>query len=105
MDSEGEIMKRGLTLVEVLTVICIIAIIGAITFPAFVQIRRSSQKTACMNNLHSFGTAITLYRIDYNGADQGTPGEMGLPDYAHTRMKEVSQLRCHGSDPMGSEPG
>jgi len=96
-------MKRGFTIIEVLCVICIIAIVSAITFPVFVQVRRSAHKTVCINNLRSMGTAIALYRNDHNGADQGTPSEMGLPTNYSSVMNP--QMRCRGSHPFNKVPG
>lgn len=96
-------MKRGFTIIEALCAICIIAIVSAITFPLFVQAKRSAYKAACISNLKSIGTAIALYRNDHNGADQGTPSQMGLPiDY---RSVHDSQLRCKGTSLHGGDPG
>jgi prepilin-type N-terminal cleavage/methylation domain-containing protein len=98
-------MKNGFTILEILTVICIIAIVGAITYPVFVQVKRSSVRTTCMSNLHMIGTSLTIYRIDYGGSDQGTPSDMGLPDLSRTALPNITALKCHGTDPLGSIAG
>ena len=68
-------------MVELLTVIAIIAILLAILFPVFAQVRIKVQETRCMNNLHQISKAIRF---------QGQLGQ--IPDGAerlrrHDRQK------------------
>lgn len=60
-------MKKAFTLIELLVVIAIIAILAAIIFPAFARVRERARCTHCINNLHQLGTAIDIYRDDYDG--------------------------------------
>src|SRR5436189_1536019 len=56
---------RGFTMVEMLTVIAIIAILAAIIFPVFATVRKNVYKGQCTANLHSLAIAIKLYKDDY----------------------------------------
>src|SRR6185369_1746411 len=59
--------KTGFTLIELLVVIAIIAILAAILFPVFAQARESARKTMCLSNFRQTGTAIEMYKQDYDG--------------------------------------
>lgn len=58
--------RRAFTLVELLTVIAVIAILAAILFPAFAQARENARRTSCLNNLSQLGKAFTQYTQDYD---------------------------------------
>ena len=57
---------RGFTLIELLVVITIIAIIAAIIFPVFAQVRENARRTSCASNMRQIGLAITQYTQDYD---------------------------------------
>lgn len=59
--------RRGFTLVELLTVIVILALLAVLLFPVFAQARMSSKGAACLVNMKGIGTAIELYRGDAEG--------------------------------------
>jgi prepilin-type N-terminal cleavage/methylation domain-containing protein/prepilin-type processing-associated H-X9-DG protein len=58
--------RDGFTLIELLVVIAIIAILAAILFPVFAQVREKARGTSCLSNLKQIGTALMLYRQDYD---------------------------------------
>ena len=58
--------KRGFTLIELLVVIAIIAILAAILFPVFAQVRENARKASCQSNLKQLGTALIMYSGDYD---------------------------------------
>lgn len=58
--------RRGFTLVELLLVIVIIAVLAAILFPVFTQVREKARQTACLSNMKQIGNAILLYAQDYD---------------------------------------
>lgn len=59
--------RGGFTMIEILTVISIIAILAAILMPALQKAREKARQAVCMNNLKQIGLAIHLYIQDYNG--------------------------------------
>lgn len=61
-------MRRAFTLIELLVVIAIIAILAAILFPVFAQVREQGKATACLSNLKQIGTGMMLYVADHNEA-------------------------------------
>ncbi len=58
--------RRGFTLIELLVVIAIIAILAAILFPVFSQVRESARTTACLSNIKQIGLAQLQYTQDYD---------------------------------------
>ena len=69
-------MKRynGFTLIEVMTVVVIIAILAAILFPVFVNARNRFANTNCIKNLHDVGVLVSLHRQ----SNDGFPSVSGL---------------------------
>lgn len=58
--------RRGFTLIELLVVIAIIAILAAILFPVFAQVREKARQTSCLSNQKQIGTAVMMYAQDYD---------------------------------------
>jgi prepilin-type N-terminal cleavage/methylation domain-containing protein len=59
--------QRGFTLIELLVVIAIIAILAAILFPVFAQVREKARQTSCLSNLKQLGTGMLMYAADHDG--------------------------------------
>lgn len=56
--------RRAFTLVELLTVIAIIAILAAILIPVVGNMRRSAQNTTCLNKLRVLYQGIAIFTAD-----------------------------------------
>lgn len=57
--------RRGFTLVELLTVIAIIALLAGILFPVFSRARAKARQTNCASNLQQLGAALLMYAHDH----------------------------------------
>lgn len=73
-------MRRGLTLVETLVVVGILALLAGLLFPVFKSAKRSAQVAAAVENLRQHQIAASLYRTEHEGDGIfGTASQMGLP--------------------------
>lgn len=68
---------RAFSLIEVLTVIGIIALLTAILFPVFSRAREQARQTTCMSNMHDIYVGVSLYRQDYEAYP---PLLLGVPE-------------------------
>ena len=59
--------RPGFTMIEMLTVIAILAILAGILFPVFATVKKNVYKATCTSNLHQIGVALKLYRDEHNG--------------------------------------
>ena len=59
--------RRGLTLVELLVVIGIIAVLIALLLPAVAGARRQARTLTCLSNLRQLGTAFQIYLNENKG--------------------------------------
>ncbi len=59
--------SAGFTLVELLTVIAIIAVLASLLFPVFARAKEAAKKTQCISNLRQIGNGIALYEEDSDG--------------------------------------
>ncbi|MBB6049337.1 type II secretion system protein [Armatimonas rosea] len=59
-------MRRGFTLTELLVVIAIIAILAAILFPVFAQVRGKARQSVCLTNMKQLALAQLMYSQDYD---------------------------------------
>lgn len=57
---------HGFTLVELLTVIALIALLAALLLPVVVNSRKRAQIGQCISQLHQIGQAIQMYRSDHD---------------------------------------
>src|SRR5688572_20251065 len=58
--------RAGFTMIEMLTVIAIIAILAAILFPVFANVRNRVHESRCLNNLHQVAQAVNLYQDTFD---------------------------------------
>ena len=85
--------KEAFTLIELLVVIAIIAILAAILFPVFAQVREKARQTACISNMKQIGLGVTQYVQDNDETypmvsfcnDSQTPLMAGVDPYVKNR--------------------
>lgn len=58
--------RHAFTLVELLTVIAILALLAAILLPVFASARGKARETTCLSNLRQIGLATLQYAEDYD---------------------------------------
>ena len=106
--------RRGFTLIELLVVIAIIAILAAILFPVYAQMKERAKKTQCSVHLHQIALAISQYVEDYDGcfphrSDNWwlAPTEPGYSDWEfeiYPYMKSWDLLRCPSANKAQNYP-
>jgi prepilin-type N-terminal cleavage/methylation domain-containing protein len=60
-------VRRGFTLVELLTALAIVALLAAVIFPVLARARASGYRAESTAHLRQVGAAIELYRSDHDG--------------------------------------
>ena len=56
--------RRAFTLIELLTVIAIIAVLAAIIFPVFGAVQENARRNSCMSNMQTISSALKQYELD-----------------------------------------
>lgn len=79
--------RRAFTLMELTTVIMIIAILLAMIFPAFSYMRSRAEGTKCAGNLRSLYVAATTYIQTTGQWPQIDPGTLNTPEYPDAWIK------------------
>ena len=84
--------RYGFTLIELLVVIAIIAILAAILFPVFAQVREKARQTMCASNMRQMGLALIMYREDYDGKnpDEWPWYGQSIWDWDHTFLEVIA---------------
>lgn len=92
--------RRGFTLVELLTVIAIIALLTAVLFPVFSSARAKGRDATCLSNLHQIGLALRAYGTDYGeklplaNNKPSEDGPPGLPQVLSSYVRNSKIFRC-----------
>jgi prepilin-type N-terminal cleavage/methylation domain-containing protein/prepilin-type processing-associated H-X9-DG protein len=82
---------RGLTLVEILVTVAIIAIMVGILLPALQVAREAARRTSCANNLRQ----IALGMANYDDAQKQLPGWRNVVDtYSKVRRETDKKTSC-----------
>jgi prepilin-type N-terminal cleavage/methylation domain-containing protein len=69
----------GFTLVELLVVIAVIAILGALLLPVLRNAKAKAHRTTCLNHLRQIDLGVRMYCDDANDTSPKTPGTNSSP--------------------------
>lgn len=92
--TQCHLKKRGLTLIELLIVVAIIAILVGVLIPNFLRARAQSQLAASKGNMKHLAAALELYRTENalypiaTGFASEPPGPPGVV-YAHHKPRHT----------------
>lgn len=73
-------MRRGFSLIELLVVIAVVAIVAGLVLVSLAGSRGAGERTRCLANLRSIGSAITAYRGVHDGVLPAAPAIPRLRD-------------------------
>jgi len=96
--------RAGFTLIELLVVVAIIAILAAILFPVFAQVRAKARQTGCLSNQRQIGLGILMYSQDYDetvlpsGLGSDVHQEYYWGDMLTAYLKNRDILACPGAN-------
>jgi prepilin-type N-terminal cleavage/methylation domain-containing protein/prepilin-type processing-associated H-X9-DG protein len=102
--------RRAFTLIELLTVISILAMLAAILFPVFARARENARRASCQSNLKQIGLATLQYAQDYDERMVKVytyygPGSTNLvwwQDVLQPYMKSYQIVLCASQSPPSS---
>ena len=96
--------RRGVTLVELLMVIGIIAVMAAILFPVFARARERARSHSCTMNLVNIGLALQFYASDHGGAYPPTEDDLSplTGRYLRSPYAFLCPSNSNQTTPMGA---
>ena len=74
MNTCSKSTQRGFTLIEIMVVVVIIGVLGAIVVPQFMSRPDQAKVTAARTDIQAISTALEMYRLDtfnYPSTQQG----------------------------------
>ena len=105
--SNMALRQRGFTLIEIMVVVVIIGILGAIVVPQFMSRPDQAKVTAAKTDIQAIATALEMYRLDnhsYPSTQQGLDAlskrPSGLP--AARGWNPQGYLKSFPVDPWGT---
>lgn len=96
-------MRRGVTIIELLVVIGVIALLLALTLPAVTSAREASRRTQCRNNLKQLGIAIQNYESQFRFFPPGNVQRKSLHVTLLPQMDQMALSRRVPETPSVSE--
>jgi prepilin-type N-terminal cleavage/methylation domain-containing protein/prepilin-type processing-associated H-X9-DG protein len=103
-------LNAGFTLVEVLVVLAIMAVLGALLFATFSRVREKGRNATCQSNLHQMALALQQYVQDHNGRYAPPDPFWTAAIYPYVNNEAVFYCpshadRGHQRGPLGSQHG
>ena len=99
--------ERGFTLIEIMVVMVIIAILGALIGPQILGRVDEARITKAQADIRTLGTSLDLFRMDnfqYPTTDQGLQALVKKPDDASLRnWKPGGYVQKLSKDPWGND--
>jgi prepilin-type N-terminal cleavage/methylation domain-containing protein/prepilin-type processing-associated H-X9-DG protein len=83
----------GFTLVELLTVIAVLAIIITLLLPALARARKASETVRCINNMRQMGSAMMAFAARNEGRLPGG-GQRNLPTNSSIAWQDIVNYEC-----------
>ena len=100
------IRQSGFTLIEIMVVVVILAVLGALVVPNILGKVDTARITAAKTDIRSIGTALDLYRLDnfkYPTTEQGLQALVRQPsDPTITNYPPNGYLKTVPKDPWGN---
>lgn len=98
--------SRGFTLIEIMVVVVILAVLGALVVPRVLENVDKARVTRAQSDIRAIETALDLYRLDnykYPTTDQGLEALVKKPpDPSLTNYREGGYLKAVPKDPWGN---
>jgi general secretion pathway protein G len=100
------IRQRGFTLIEIMVVVVILAVLGALVVPKILENVDKARVTAAKSDIRAIQTALDLYRLDnfkYPTTEQGLQALVTQPvDPTITNYRAGGYLPSMPKDPWGN---